>query len=243
MLGLAAWWRRLVGEGGPGGEPGAEELVVLGVTRVGDLELERRRHSRGDVFGRHTVRCGDLVLDEGGAGTGGRVWPPTLVVAARVGPALFDGARVLEIGSGIGLLPLLLLRRTRVRSIVATDTERAVPLLASNAERNAPGDLASGRLSVRALEWGAGAPPPAPCDVLLGSDVLYNERLYPDILRTIALAKPRRVVMAYEERQPEAEARFFAELPAGAEVAREGAVRVVVVDLCGALGTTTTAVL
>lgn len=194
----------------PSPAPPPRPRVLLSSRTVNGLRMDRFRAAAGGAFGAGEVECGGLRLEEDRrAGTGGSVWPPTLVVATAVPRSLFEGREVLEVGSGLGLLGLLLARgEAPPARLVMTDTERAVPLLERNVARAGP--AAAARVSVRPLRWGDD--PGGRFDLVLGSDVLYSPQHYDALLRTVRAASPRRVLMAYEERLPADEADFFRRL-------------------------------
>ena len=92
----------------------------------------------------------------GGSETGGMVWPASLLLAAwLLSPARaveLDGANVLELGSGVGMLGLALAGGTAIAGITMTDF--MVETL-DNLQRNACRlrGSAARRVSVRQLDW------------------------------------------------------------------------------------------
>lgn len=100
------------------------------------------------------------------------LWPSAMVLAARVGAADLAGRRVVELGCGIGLpATVAALRGARV---LATDWyEEALAFTRANAAE------AGARLETMVVDW---RHPPAalveraPADLVLGADILYEER-------------------------------------------------------------------
>ena len=99
------------------------------------------------------------------------LWPSGVALARRVAARALKGARVLELGCGLGL-PSLAAALAGGR-VLATDwSPQAIELLRDNAERNdAELELEIARL---------GAPEAlierAPWDLVLGADLLYERR-------------------------------------------------------------------
>jgi predicted nicotinamide N-methyase len=99
------------------------------------------------------------------------LWPSALALARAVGARALRGARTLELGCGLAL-PSLVAAGAGGR-VLATDwAADAIALLARNAERNG--------LTVETLVCSWTEPEPlvarAPWDLVLASDVLYEER-------------------------------------------------------------------
>ncbi len=99
------------------------------------------------------------------------LWPSALALARAVGVRALRGARVLELGCGLGL-PSLAAAAAGGR-VLATDwAADSIAITLRNAERNG--------LTVEALRCSWTAPEPllerAPWDLVLASDVLYEER-------------------------------------------------------------------
>jgi predicted nicotinamide N-methyase len=99
------------------------------------------------------------------------LWPSALALARAVGARALRGARTLELGCGLGL-PSLAAALAGGR-VLATDwAADAVAMTARNAERNG--------LSVDTLVCSWSEPEPllarGPWDLVLASDVLYEER-------------------------------------------------------------------
>jgi predicted nicotinamide N-methyase len=99
------------------------------------------------------------------------LWPSGVALARRVAGRSLRGARVLELGCGLGL-PSLAAALAGGR-VLATDwSPQAIELLRDNAERNDAG------LELEIADW---AHPEAlieraPWDLVLGADLLYERR-------------------------------------------------------------------
>src|SRR5947209_20589457 len=99
------------------------------------------------------------------------LWTSGVVLAQAVGELDLHGARVLELGAGLGLPSLA--ASLRGGDVLATDwAEDAVALLRANAERNHVS------LRVERVRWDEPALllADAPFDLVLGADLLYEER-------------------------------------------------------------------
>ncbi|KAJ1482011.1 putative methyltransferase-domain-containing protein, partial [Baffinella frigidus] len=110
-------------------------------------------------------------------GTGAAVWDAALVLCEFLAlhPDLVRGKRVVELGSGTGVLGLVCARLGAER-VILTDLPEQLPLLEDNVRRNA----LETRVAVRGCAWGSqpavreviaalGGPP----DLVVASDVVY----------------------------------------------------------------------
>ena len=123
-----------------------------------------------------------------------QLWPSGVALARAVGRRVLKGARVLEVGCGLGL-PSIAAARAGGR-VLATDwSQAAIDLLRENAARN---DAA---LETAVVSWTAPAPllARAPFDLVLAADVLYERRsvavladLLPRLGGEVLLADPGR---------------------------------------------------
>lgn len=153
----------------------------------------------------------------GDAGVGHRVWDSAIVMALfqRSGdaPAMPLGARVLELGAGVGLPGIDIARRAMASSVTLTD---ARPRLVSLLDENARKSGASGASRVRAvqLDWdhlnaevdaAVGSDTDASTDpastrgrydLVIGSDICYDESSVPGLKALIlATAAPLTLVV------------------------------------------------
>jgi predicted nicotinamide N-methyase len=105
------------------------------------------------------------------------LWPSGVALARRVAARALRGARVLELGCGLGL-PSLAAAQAGGR-VLATDwSPQAIELLERNAARN------DARLETAIVDWRApeAIVERAPWDLVLGADLLYERRNVPLLL-------------------------------------------------------------
>ena len=122
------------------------------------------------------------------------LWPSGVALARAIAARSLRGARVLELGCGLGL-PSLAAALGGGR-VVATDwSPAAMDLLADNAQRN------GARLELEVVRWEAPDTllARAPWDLVLAADVIYEERnvgvlaeLLPRLGGEVLLADPGR---------------------------------------------------
>ncbi|MCC5849194.1 MAG: methyltransferase domain-containing protein [Verrucomicrobia bacterium] len=138
------------------------------------------------------------------------LWPAAVALAE----ALYErddlaGARVLEIGCGCGLAGIAAGRKGG--EVTVTDLEpRALALAEENWRRNHLQPAALKRLDWRdSTDLGT-------FDVILGADILYDEREFPSLIRTLRqkLSRKGRVLIA-EPGRPQANDFFARMLRAG----------------------------
>jgi predicted nicotinamide N-methyase len=123
------------------------------------------------------------------------LWPSSLALANALAGRALRGARTLELGCGIGL-PSIVAAIAGGR-VLATDwSAQAVEMTQANAERN---DV---ELETLVCSWTEPQPliERAPWDLVIGSDLLYEQRnvdvlldLLPRLGREVLLADPGRV--------------------------------------------------
>jgi predicted nicotinamide N-methyase len=124
------------------------------------------------------------------------LWPSGVALARRVAARALKGARVLELGCGLGL-PSLAAALAGGR-VLATDwSPQAIELLRDNAERN------DAELELEIADWAhpGALIERAPWDLVLGADLLYERRNVAPLLDLVPrlldkgelwLADPRR---------------------------------------------------
>ena len=144
-----------------------------------------------------------------GMGTDPIVWPATHALVEYLGTASvpIPGARVLELGSGLGLLGLSIaamgarsvcLTDRLIRKVVLSDEgehvteggEQILQALRNNVALNSEA-IAGANVNVEELPFGNHARGTAvlaqhgPFDIIVGSDVTYCESMLPDLVNTI----------------------------------------------------------
>jgi predicted nicotinamide N-methyase len=110
------------------------------------------------------------------------LWPSGVALARRVAARALRGARVLELGCGLGL-PSLAAALAGGR-VLATDwSPQAIELLRDNAARN------DADVELAIVDWARPAPllGRAPWDLVLGADLLYERR---NVAPLLALLPP-----------------------------------------------------
>jgi predicted nicotinamide N-methyase len=108
------------------------------------------------------------------------LWPSGVALARRVAARALRGARVLELGCGLGL-PSLAAALAGGR-VLATDwSPQAIELLRDNAARN------DAELELEVVDWQRPAPllERAPWDLVLGADLLYERRNVAPLLELV----------------------------------------------------------
>jgi predicted nicotinamide N-methyase len=150
------------------------------------------------------------------------LWPSSLALAHAIGGRALRGARTLELGCGLGLASIA--ASLAGGRVLATDwSPAAVAMTETNAERN--GAL----LETLVCSWTAPQPllDRAPWDLIIGSDLLYEQRnvdvlldLLPRLGDDVLLAdpgrKPAERFLRAAETAWEIESRAAREMPNGA---------------------------
>jgi predicted nicotinamide N-methyase len=137
------------------------------------------------------------------AGVGGMVWEAAAMLADWLGTKC-AGARVVELGSGTGVLGLCLAQQG-ARKVVLTDRFDVLHLLRASVAANAIADV---EVSVQELSWGGEEPMDlGEVDWLVASEVIYNGNLYDKLHATIVQIFRRnptvQMVMSFERRSSE----------------------------------------
>jgi predicted nicotinamide N-methyase len=150
------------------------------------------------------------------------LWPSSLALAHAIGSRALKGARTLELGCGLGLPSIA--AALAGGNVLATDwSTEAVAMTRANAERN------EARLETLVCSWTSPEPlvDQAPWDLIIGSDLLYEQRnvdvlldLLPRLGDDVLLADPgrrpaERFLAAARERWA-IDSRTARELPNGA---------------------------
>ncbi|KAG0177105.1 hypothetical protein DFQ29_005241 [Apophysomyces sp. BC1021] len=112
---------------------------------------------------------------------------------------------VVELGSGTGLAGIYCAHLLKPKELYLTDLPDAMEIMEQNAQlQNLP------CIKVKALEWGPGTPWLPSVDLVLLTDVLYNQASHDELLTTLdwLMGKETKVLLAYKERHPD-EREFF----------------------------------
>ena len=122
------------------------------------------------------------------------LWPSAIAlsheIANRAGE--FHGRSVLELGAGTGL-PGIVAASLGARVVQSEQDELALHLCKRNGKRNGVGDVVEYRLA-NWSEWGD----ERQYDWIIGSDILYGEKLHPDLRKIFEanLAANGRILLA-----------------------------------------------
>lgn len=175
---------------GPAPPPTLHPISVEGLQLVEDPEM---------MYGSWVVSTGQIL------------WPAAsaLIRTLRAEPGLLPDHggpfRVLEIGAGLGAPGLFIAKHWPMASVVLTDVEGALPLLAKNVATAFPeGAPGIERVELAALPWGPTGE--AACaalerpDVVLGSDICYRRDLMDLVLWTLCRLRAPRAVLALADR-------------------------------------------
>ncbi len=122
-----------------------------------------------------------------GGSTGLRTWNAAMCLAEHLiaNPHLLHGKRVVELGSGTGLVAIVCARLGG--NILATDKDaRAIDGILHNAKQN------SVHVSTEWFAWGESIQ----ADLLVAADVIYDPVAIPLLLQTIALANCDAIITA-----------------------------------------------
>jgi predicted nicotinamide N-methyase len=160
------------------------------------------------------------VKQELSSGLGAVVWQCGVALSQLIDlhPALVRGKAVLELGSGTGLVGIVA-AVSGAASTILTDLPELQTLLADNCALCATaceqGDLPN-RVVIADFTWGTERPQPlrGKCDVVIVSDALYDERIFPLFLHAIkeVLGQDTVLLMSYKKRLASREIAFFTEL-------------------------------
>jgi len=189
----------------------------------------------GVAIGARVLRIAEVA--NSGAGTANNIWDGAYVLAkllelcAAEGDAAVvavRGARVLELGSGTGLVGLAA-AAAGAAAVVLTDLPYALPLLTANVQHNVEA-TAGAQVHVAALDWTRPLPPlPAavsPPTLIVAADVVWVPELIQPLVRTLAAlcaagAPPPPVLLSHQTRARASDALLFAALRAQGFAARE----------------------
>ncbi|XP_006629367.1 EEF1A lysine methyltransferase 3 [Lepisosteus oculatus] len=151
-------------------------------------------------------------------GVAAPVWEAALCLCRYFEEQQFDfaGRRVIELGSGTGIVGILAARLGA--AVTLTDLPHALPQLQRNVSANQPSPCWPHPPSVRALSWGLDhAHFPSDWDLVLGADIVYARDTYPLLLATLRHLCQQGAVLylASELRQEHGTPEFLTELLPG----------------------------
>jgi predicted nicotinamide N-methyase len=157
--------------------------------------VERKVHAGGRMFRLLTVADTNVLLDRIDPAAFAEderlpywadLWTSALGLADHcLRTPSIRGMSVLELGCGLGLAGIA--AATAGARVLMTDYELdALAFTRCNVERNLPGALADGRVTVGLLDWRSTRPGPR-FDRILGADVTYERRNFLPLLRTVDL--------------------------------------------------------
>ena len=153
----------------------------------------------------------------GARATGGWVWEASKVVErVLLDEAIsWEGLRVTELGAGTGRLALRL--ASLGAFVTATDRKAMLGLMKRNVALNqrrllSPSSrTASLEVRVQELDWEDPSAQLPPADLVIGADVIYDERFHPALISVLAryASEGVRCILGWEERKVEPEATFL----------------------------------
>ena len=188
-------------------------LVTMGMSSMELVPYQPQLVEQVKTIHVHDVELRLVENYLGSSGTGGLIWSTAIEFATFCHQHIdWTNQRVLELGSGTGVLGLLLLR-FGAANVTLTDQASIVPLLERNVALNG---LKQRGASVKELTWGSTSSAflsddEGRFDYIVGSDITYHPRLIPLLLDTLsAYTTPgqTRILLAHMDRYP-ARTRIF----------------------------------
>ncbi|KAI8379469.1 putative methyltransferase-domain-containing protein [Radiomyces spectabilis] len=181
----------------------------------GTLELETRKAEveKGiSDFTLDTVPWTIRLAQDMSGGCGGKIWEAAnMMISYLVDyPQDFKNKRILELGSGTGLVGLAVAKSyPDVKSLILTDQEPLMNLLRENIALNDVAHITTASV----LNWGEPLPDsiaPGSVDVILASDCVYLEVAFEPLIHTLLelSSKDTLILMSYRKRR-KADKRFF----------------------------------
>ncbi|ORX41187.1 putative methyltransferase-domain-containing protein [Kockovaella imperatae] len=155
---------------------------------------------------------------DAGPGCGGIAWPSGEVLSQYIGyryecdPSYLKGKKILELGSGTGLVGIAAGILEPTAEIWVTDQKQLLDLMERNVEYNG----VSSNVHVDELNWGEQIPGHIPVndlDMILAADCVYFEPAFPLLVQTlcdlIPIGKDIEMLFCWKKRR-KADKRFFA---------------------------------
>jgi predicted nicotinamide N-methyase len=130
--------------------------------------------------------------------TGYAIWASSIVMAdwlGRLGGAEFRSCTVLELGAGCGVPSLVVASFRTANMVYCTDwNQTVVDNLIYNIELNVKSEVPSfSPLSAHSMNWQVPSSwPVSKVDILLGSDLIYQDDMVDTLLSTVTALRPRR---------------------------------------------------
>jgi len=115
---------------------------------------------------------GSAATEQHSGSLGGRVWKSAAALCRwqRAHASLFEGTRVIELGSGTGAVGLYAAGCHASRVILTDGSDEVQTLMQTNVERNRSLLPTQGSIAVARLRWGRDDAPSEPFDWVLASD-------------------------------------------------------------------------
>ncbi|PPR03849.1 hypothetical protein CVT26_000847 [Gymnopilus dilepis] len=149
-----------------------------------------------------------LVVDAS-PGCGGLAWPAGQILAnylVQKGPSYIQGKKILELGSGTGLVGLAV-GALGDAEVLITDQAPLLPIMQRNVSLNGLQD----RVRVAELNWGSPIPSDIPFpDIILAADCVYFEPAFPLLVQTLSdLSNSETEILFCYKKRRKADKRFF----------------------------------
>ncbi|OWZ21572.1 hypothetical protein PHMEG_0003864 [Phytophthora megakarya] len=168
-------------------------------------------------------------------GIGGSIWTSGELLAAHLElqredyRAIFDGANVVELGSGTGYVGLMIAACFKPAHVYLTDLKTHVRGLQRNVQRNAGAVREGVKVHVSELSWGSSEQETCllesiatndgsdniedvRVDVILGTDVAYLQELYDPLLHTMNRLVTTRTLILLGLNRADTQLTFFHQL-------------------------------
>jgi predicted nicotinamide N-methyase len=167
-------------------------------------------------------------------GIGGSVWTSGELLAAHLElqrdyyRSIFDGARVVELGSGTGFVGIMVAACFKPAHVYLTDLRTHLHGLERNVQRNVAALRSGVQVHVSELSWGSSEQETgllesiaattsdgveaAPVDVILGTDVAYLRELYDPLLHTMNRLSSKRTLVLLGLNRADTSLTFFQQL-------------------------------
>ncbi|WWC72379.1 uncharacterized protein I206_106341 [Kwoniella pini CBS 10737] len=159
---------------------------------------------------------------DAGPGCGGIAWPAGEVLSRyiayrhQINPSYLRNKKILELGSGTGLVGIVAGMLEPSAEVWATDQSILLDLMEVNAELNLPTSTTQRRnVHIAEYNWGEQVPSTIPIeniDVVLAADCVYFEPAFPLLVKTLCdlapIGKEIEILFCWKKRR-KADKRFF----------------------------------